>query len=67
VLSKVACKERIPFGHKIAIAAMQRGDDVFKYGETIGRASSGIEPGDYVHLHNLESKRMQLPEIWYRK
>jgi altronate dehydratase len=43
------------------------GEAVSKYGEVIGKASQDITPGDYVHIHNVQSNRMQLPEIWYRK
>lgn len=47
----------IPFGHKVAVAAMAQGDWVIKYGEKIGVASINIRPGEHVHTHNLESSR----------
>lgn len=47
----------IPFGHKVAVAAMKQGDWIIKYGEKIGVASSDIWPGEHVHTHNLESSR----------
>lgn len=47
----------IPFGHKIALQTIQQGADVIKYGEVIGRATQLIEPGQHVHIHNVESKR----------
>ena len=53
----LAVTANIPYGHKIALAPVQPGDHIFKYGEVIGRASAGIGPGDYVHVHNLESTR----------
>lgn len=49
--------ERIPFGHKFAIKAIKKGDPVFKYGQVIGRATQDILPGQYVHVHNIESCR----------
>ncbi len=49
--------EDIPFGHKIAIAPIARGERVMKYGEAIGIASKDIAPGEYVHVHNVESAR----------
>ena len=67
VIGQVTIKQTIPFGHKLAIKAMTRGDAVIKYGENIGQASTEIEPGEYVHIHNVTSNRMQLPEIWYRE
>jgi altronate dehydratase small subunit len=67
VVSKITTRAGIPFGHKLAVTVMQKGADVVKYGEIIGYASRDIEPGDYVHVHNVESHRMQLPEVWYRE
>ena len=49
--------DTIPFGHKLAIRPLARGDEVLKYGEVIGRASEAIEPGRWVHVHNVESIR----------
>jgi len=47
----------IPFGHKIAVKRIPRGGEVVKYGEVIGRATRDIEPGEHVHVHNVESVR----------
>ena len=49
--------DSIPFGHKLAIRSLAPGDDVLKYGEVIGRASEAIAPGQWVHVHNVESMR----------
>jgi len=54
---QVALAAPIAFGHKVALAAIAAGEPVIKYGETIGRATRAIEPGDHVHVHNLESER----------
>jgi len=40
-------------GHKIARTAIQTGEPVLKWGETIGFATSRIEPGRWIHSHNL--------------
>lgn len=47
----------IPYGHKIAIAPIQKGELIFKYGEEIGIATADIQKGEYVHVHNLDSMR----------
>lgn len=47
----------IPFGHKIAVKNIKKGEEITKYGEEIGIATKDIEIGDYVHVHNLESMR----------
>ena len=45
----------IPVGHKIAVASVSAGLPVVKYGLPIGSATRDIQPGDYVHTHNLKS------------
>ena len=67
ILKEVAPNQAIPFGHKIAIIGIKKGDKVIKYGEVIGNASQDIEVGDYVHVHNVKSNRMQMPDVWYRE
>lgn len=54
---EIKSHENIPYGHKIAIKEIKKGDDIIKYGESIGVASINIERTDYVHIHNLDSKR----------
>jgi len=53
------CKavEAIPFGHKIALRKIARGEPVVKYGEPIGLAAEDIAAGCCVHVHNVESQR----------
>ncbi len=43
----------VPQGHKIARAFVEPGQPVLKWGQTIGFASAPIEPGRWVHSHNL--------------
>jgi len=49
--------EPIPFGFKIALQDLPRGEIIRKYGETIGKASAPIAKGALVHIHNLEGTR----------
>jgi altronate dehydratase small subunit len=53
----VTLKDEIQFGHKFAVIAILHGDEILKYGEVIGRATRDIEPGEHVHIHNLEGTR----------
>jgi altronate dehydratase small subunit len=53
----IVVRERIPFGHKLALKQIGRGEPVFKYGQRIGVAASDIVPGDLVHVHNLSGER----------
>jgi altronate hydrolase len=45
--------DAIPAGHKVAIAAIDAGARVLKYGQAIGVASRPIAPGEHVHVHNV--------------
>jgi altronate dehydratase small subunit len=47
----------VPFGHKFSLTRIEPGEPVIKYGEVIGTATELIEPGDYVHTHNVVSGR----------
>ena len=47
----------IPFGHKVALHAIEAGAAVRKYGAIIGRATGSIEAGAHVHIHNLSGVR----------
>jgi altronate hydrolase len=43
----------VPAGHKVALAAIQPGEVVRRYGQIIGRAKQPIAKGDHIHTHNL--------------
>jgi altronate dehydratase small subunit len=47
------CNQDIPFGHKIAIEEIKKGNKIIKYGESIGSATQDIQRGDWVHTHNV--------------
>jgi len=44
---------KVGLGHKIALAEIAKGQRVIRYGQTIGFATAVIDPGDWVHTHNL--------------
>ena len=52
---EVVTRDPIPFANKVAIRAIARDAQVFKYGVPIGRAKVAIEPGQHVHVHNIKS------------
>jgi len=51
--------EDIPFGHKIALNDIEKGQHVVKYGQEIGLALLRIRRGEHVHVHNVRSQRSQ--------
>lgn len=42
-------------GHKIALVDIKKGEQIIKYGHSIGHASKDIKAGDHVHSHNMET------------
>ena len=57
---EVTAIEPIALCHKIALADLEVGDLVMKYGENIGEATIAIRRGAWVHTHNLRSRRAQV-------
>jgi arabinonate dehydratase len=49
----VTARERIPRGHKMAIAKIAKDQPVRKFGQIIGFASKEVAPGDWLHEHNV--------------
>ena len=56
-LKSIKIKEKIPYGHKVAIKDVQKGSKIIKYGEVIGVATKDIPIGSHVHTHNIKSLR----------
>ncbi len=52
--------ERIDMGHKVALRAIDKGQPVRKFGQTIGYASQSIPAGGWIHTHNVESGQLSL-------
>ncbi len=55
VFGGVTAKTDIPQGHKMALTALNCSDQVMKYGFSIGHATSAVQPGDWVHTHNMKT------------
>ena len=52
----------IPDAHKIALTEISAGTGVFKLATRIGTANRDVDPGEWVHLHNLCSDYDQRSE-----
>ncbi len=53
----IISKDIIRKGHKIALMDIKKGENIIKYGESIGIATRDIQTGQHVHIHNVESIR----------
>lgn len=52
---KIVIKDLIKRGHKIALKAIEKNEDIIKYGYPIGHATEKIDEGALVHIHNVSS------------
>lgn len=52
----ISVRQAIPVGHKLAVKRIEADQDVIKYGSSIGGAIELIEPGDWVHTHNVKTR-----------
>jgi altronate hydrolase len=50
----IRLQDDISQGHKFARSTIQPGEPVLKWGQPIGYATRPIEPGRWVHSHNME-------------
>lgn len=57
--------EDIDKGHKIALKDIAQGQDIIKYGFTIGQAICPISAGEYIHTHNVKTKLQGLLDYSY--
>ena len=54
-VGSIRAEEDIPFAHKIGLLEIGEKEDVIKFGERIGRTTSPIPKGGYMHVHNVIS------------
>lgn len=61
----IKANQDIPFGHKIALRDIDKGENIIKYGQPIGHATSSINKGDHVHTHNVSTNLQDVLEYEY--
>ena len=54
---RIAIKDDVPIGHKVALTELEAGDTAIKYGQDVGRITADVAKGHHVHTHNLKTKR----------
>jgi len=55
IFDDIIALEFIPAGHKIALSIINFSENVIKYGQPIGRATSTIQKGAHIHTHNIKT------------
>ncbi|MGE7906545.1 UxaA family hydrolase [Peribacillus sp. NPDC094092] len=51
----IKASDDIPKGHKMLVKPVKKGENIIKFGYSIGKAKKDISIGDWVHTHNLAS------------
>ena len=52
-IAGVKALQAVKQGHKIAVKPIAAGQNVLRYGQTIGQATADIAAGEHVHVQNL--------------
>lgn len=53
-------QDAIDLGHKVAITPIAKGAPISKFGQLIGFATSDIQPGEWIHSHNIAMGELHL-------
>ncbi len=59
ILDDILAINAIKSGHKVATKDIKTGDSVLKFGQHIGTASTNIQRGEHVHIHNITAERKE--------
>lgn len=60
-LGEITALEDIPYGNKIAVLDILKGDKIIKYGAVIGECTHDIRRGELVHVQNVKSLVVDIP------
>lgn len=50
---QITVKKGVPYGHKVSLREIDKGEKILKYGECMGIAKLKIEEGYHVHTENV--------------
>lgn len=62
---EVILLEDVPKGHKIALEDIKSGENIIKYGMSIGHATQDIKKGQWLHTHNVKTNLKDLNKYTY--
>jgi altronate hydrolase len=57
--------ERIAQGHKMALRNIAEGENIVRFGVSVGLATTAIPQGRLVHVHNVKSQYLNNDEDHY--
>ena len=66
VVEGVTLLEDVPQAHKVALKDIKKGEDIIKYGNPIGHATSDIKKGMHVHTNNVATNLDDIIKYEYK-
>ncbi|CAH0533219.1 hypothetical protein VST7929_01083 [Vibrio stylophorae] len=62
VIAEIKALQKITFGNKIALCDIENDAHIYKAGHSIGKSIVMIPLGQLVHVQNVRSERLDIPE-----
>ncbi|MFS1429936.1 carbohydrate kinase [Vibrio splendidus] len=62
VIAEIKALQAITFGNKISLCDIEQGVQIYKGGHSIGKSITLIPFGQLVHVQNVRSERLDIPE-----
>ena len=62
VIAEIKVLQKITFGNKVALGDIAKDEHIVKCGHSIGKSIVEIPLGQLVHVQNVRSERLDIPE-----
>jgi len=62
LVDDVIAKQDMTFGFKVSLEDISKDEKIIKYGANIGISYRQIARGDLVHIQNIKSNRISIPQ-----
>lgn len=65
IIDNIELLDDIPFGHKVLLNDLKSGENIIKYGNSIGHLTVDCKKGEHIHEHNLKTNLSDIIEYKY--
>lgn len=65
IIDNIELLDDIPFGHKVLLNDLKSGENIIKYGNSIGHLTVDCKKGEHIHEHNLKTNLSDIIEYTY--
>lgn len=65
IIDNIKLLDDIPFGHKVLLNDLKNGENIIKYGNSIGHLTIDCKKGEHIHEHNLKTNLSDIIEYKY--